>query len=70
MCLIYSLKQTNNTQAVFELGASAEAIDLFKIAFGTEIGDRGMGMCGVISSSLILYEGAIKAIRSEIEHTG
>lgn len=50
-------------QALFELGASAEAIDLFKSVFGVAIGDTGMGLCGVTSSILILYEATINAMR-------
>jgi hypothetical protein len=52
-------------QAVFELGASAEAVDLFRMLFGAPIGDTGMGLCGVVSSSLILYEYGLAAVRAD-----
>eukprot|EP01032_Pedospumella_encystans_P026059 gene26059-29433_t len=51
--------------ALLELGASAEAINLFKNVLGVAIGDTGMGMCGVASSVLILYEATINAMRAE-----
>ena len=53
------------TKALLELGASAEAINLFKNVLGVAIGDTGMGMCGVASSVLILYEATINAMRAE-----
>ena len=42
-----------------------EAVDLFKSVFGVAIGDTGMGLCGVTSSVLILYEATINAMRAE-----
>jgi hypothetical protein len=57
------------SQAALELGASAEAIDLFRTLTGTAIGDTGMGLCGVASSVLILYEAALGAVRAESAST-
>lgn len=42
-----------------------EAVNLFKCVFGVAIGDAGMGLCGVTSSILILYEATINAMRAE-----
>jgi hypothetical protein len=56
-------------QATLELGASAEAIDLFRTITGAAIGDTGMGLCGVASSVLILYEAALGAVRAEAAST-
>mmetsp|Transcript_31785 Transcript_31785/g.68463 ORF Transcript_31785/g.68463 Transcript_31785/m.68463 type:complete len:282 (-) Transcript_31785:95-940(-) len=51
--------------ALFELGASTEAAGLFKTIFGRAIGPSGMGLCGVCSSSLILFEFGLNAVREE-----
>jgi len=53
--------------SVLEVGASAEAIDLFRIVFGTAIGDAGMGLFGVCSSSVILVNFVRLAVRKETE---
>ena len=50
-------------QSAFELGASAEAVGVYKILIGSSIGDTGMGLCGVLSSSLILVESYLQTSR-------
>ena len=40
---------------------------LFRKVLGVSIGDTGMGLCGVASSVLILYEAAICEMRKESE---
>lgn len=40
-------------------------MDLWKKIFGVAIGDKGMGLCGVTSSVLILYEASANAVKAE-----
>lgn len=47
------------------MAAAAEAVDLWKKVFGVAIGDTGMGLCGVTSSVLILYEASTNAVQAE-----
>lgn len=49
--------------AIFEVSASAEAAGVFKAVVGRGIGDAGMGLSGVVSSTLILLDAVIKANR-------
>jgi len=50
-------------QAILEIGVSAHYVDIFKVC-GCPIGDGPVGAMGVASSSLILYEGLLKIVRS------
>jgi hypothetical protein len=44
-------------------------VDLFRTIIGRPIGDTGMGLCGVVSSTLILFEYGLAAVRAEREAT-
>ena len=46
--------------AVFELGVSIHYVDLLEKIIGRRLGDGPVGAMGVISSTLILYEGYLK----------
>lgn len=47
-------------QATFEVIVSADYVDGFKAIFGQSIGNGYVGLCGVLSSLLILGDGAVK----------
>jgi hypothetical protein len=52
-------------QTALEAAASIEGIDMWKPIIGRGLGDSGMGMCGLVSSLLTFYEGALLAIEEE-----
>jgi hypothetical protein len=48
--------------SVFEVLVSADYIHTFKAMFGTALGDGYVGLCGVLSSSLIITEAVLKHV--------
>lgn len=51
--------------AIFEVGVSAHYVKIFKEMLGEDISDGHVGLMGVLSSSLILYEGYLKIQKDE-----
>jgi hypothetical protein len=49
-----------NIQAFFEFGVSAHYTDFYKLVTGRELSDGPVGLMGVLSSSLIIYEAYTK----------
>eukprot|EP00595_Chromulina_sp_UTEXLB2642_P002708 CAMPEP_0196765466 /NCGR_PEP_ID=MMETSP1095-20130614/9050_1 /TAXON_ID=96789 ORGANISM="Chromulina nebulosa, Strain UTEXLB2642" /NCGR_SAMPLE_ID=MMETSP1095 /ASSEMBLY_ACC=CAM_ASM_000446 /LENGTH=268 /DNA_ID=CAMNT_0042123531 /DNA_START=204 /DNA_END=1010 /DNA_ORIENTATION=+ len=47
--------------AIFELGVSLHYMGIYRLILGKDISEGHVGLMGVISSSLIIYEGYMKA---------
>jgi hypothetical protein len=54
---------------IFELGVSCHYIKLFRALLGRDISEGHVGLMGVTSSTLILYEGYI-AVSRELQSEG